>query len=220
MNVNTLLSKITVKSPEMGGQLKDIKKYSILDPEISVTKSRKLLELIINGIETDSAKNLAEKIQTLDSRLPSSIITYMHFIRKLGNSAIHEKEPVPTSVANDVLSVLISLVCWDLKIDTNDTENSQARFFIADPIYKTWSKIAVLTEDGVLYSEYLTYMKPTIFKKEQISFQKFQAEDFCFGELEHRSAYQPLREVSFSEAANYQLQSQDNWVKRYLDQKR
>lgn len=61
-------------------------------------------------------------------------------------------------------------------------------------------------------------MKPTIFKKEHISFQKFQAEDFCFGEIEHRSAYQPLREVSFDEAANYKLHSQNNWLTSYLDQ--
>jgi len=93
-----------------------------------------------------------------------------------------------------------------------------ARFFIADSIYRTWAKIAVLTPDGVLYSEYLDYMRPKTFQRSGFDFARFTSDDFKFGGAEHGHGYQTLREVSQQEAESFLLTKQANWVSRYLEQ--
>ena len=93
----------------------------------------------------------------------------------------------------------------------------KARFFIADPVHRTWPKLAVLTADGVFYSEYLAWMKPVVFRKEGFDFGSFKSDDFAFGSEEHGNAYQSIREVDYEEAINFQLNSQQNWVKAYIE---
>lgn len=216
MTNEILLNEISIRSSTIGNELKKIKTHSILAPEMAVSKARSTLELIVNEIEHAHGDSLFERIQTLSEKSPDSIITYMHFIRKLGNLAIHSQEKISMQIANDVYSAITNIVCWHLQIDQNARLGINARYFIADAIYRTWSKVLVLTENGVLYSEYLTYMKPTKFIKNEIDFYKFKASDYSFGENEHGHAYQTIREVSHNEASSFQLLSQINWVNRYL----
>ncbi len=213
----SLLNAISAKSPELASELKSIYTYSMLDPQLSVSKARSVLEKIVNQVKEADGENLAYKIQSLSSVLPESVLAYMHFIRKLGNSAVHSNESISEQTAKDVQNILTQLTCWHLKINPSNIKNINVRFFIADPIHRTWSKIAVLTEDGILYSEYLSYMEPTIIKKSGINFNTFNASDYSFGEREHGHSYQPMREVSVDEAVAYKLTAQENWVKRYLD---
>lgn len=92
----------------------------------------------------------------------------------------------------------------------------QARYFIADAIHQTWSKVAVLTSGGVLYSEYLHFMNPRIFKREGVDFASFQASDFSFGTDENSHGYQSLRETTREQAEAFSLTRQTSWVGRYL----
>ncbi|MEZ8990112.1 DUF4145 domain-containing protein [Vibrio breoganii] len=216
MNTQQLLKEISIKSSVLGKEIKDVKTYSLLDPDVAVVKARKALELIVNDIEQGSDNNLAQRISNLDSTLPDSVIAYMHFIRKLGNSAAHSGEVMTTQVAEDVQRVLLHLACWHLKIEPKQTSSIKARYFIAEGMYRTWPKIAVLTSDGALYSEYLTFMKPTTFRKTGFDFSSFQSKDFSFGEKEHGNAYQTMAEVSLEEALRYNLKSQKNWVRSYI----
>lgn len=218
MSQKNLLNKIAAKSLHIGQELKAIDAYIKLDPEVAVSKSRKVLEVIVGQMEQSSGADLNEKIQTLKGVLPDTVLTYMHFIRKLGNTAVHSSEQFSEQTAKDVHNVLIHLACWHLNIDINSDKSQRARYFIADPVHRTWAKIAVLTDDGVLYSEYLTYMKPTTYKKSGFDFDSFNACDFSFGKEEHGHAYQRMREVSYQEASTYQLNSQANWIKRYLSE--
>jgi hypothetical protein len=219
MKNDKILSEISIKSPVIGQELKKVYTYALLDPETSLVKARKALELIVCEIEDAKGETLAERIQALNDVLPESVITYMHFIRKLGNSAAHSSENLTEQNAKDAQNILTQLACWHFEIDPEDLSGMKARYFIADPVYRTWAKIAVLTDDGVLYSEYLTFMKPTKFNKVGFDFKEFEAKDFSFGEKEHGNAYQGLREVSFEEAITYTLKSQNNWVKSYVEAK-
>ena len=104
-------------------------------------------------------------------------------------------------------------------VGTSSTAKSvplRVRFFIADAVHRTWPKIAVLTPDGVLYSEYLAYMKPIVFRKEGFDFDSFKEQDFSFGSEEHGFGYQALREVTFEQACEFQLMRQENWVRRHV----
>ncbi len=219
MKNDPLLNEITLKSPSIGQELRSVYTYALLDPETSLVKARKVLELIVREIESAKGDNLAEKIQALNGTLPDSIVAYMHFIRKLGNSAAHSNEKLSEQNAKATHDILTQLACWHLKIDPNNLSGLRARYFIADPLYRTWAKIAVLTDDGVLYSEYLTYMKPTKFRKAGFNFNEFNVQDFSFGEKEHGKAYQTIREVSYQEAITYSLKAQENWVERYVSEK-
>tara|TARA_Y100000589_G_C27175001_1_gene638330 strand:- start:1090 stop:1761 length:672 start_codon:yes stop_codon:yes gene_type:complete len=85
----------------------------------------------------------------------------------------------------------------------------KARLFKADAIYKTWPKIYILTEDGLLYSEYLDYLKPSV-DKQNFSFDSFSENDYSFGD------YQKLSEIDEKTARKFRLVQQDNWVDSYL----
>ncbi len=85
----------------------------------------------------------------------------------------------------------------------------KARFFLAEACYQTWRKIYVLTEDGLLHSKYLNYMKPHEDNK-SVDFETFKAEDYSYG------GYQTLREITLNEALNLGLTRQENWVNNYL----
>ena len=74
----------------------------------------------------------------------------------------------------------------------------KVRFFTAPNIdhnngKSTWQKVYVLTDDGLLYSEYLDYMKPSI-DKQYFNSDTFQASDYLF------NGYQPLTEVTEDDA--------------------
>ncbi|HCG9065896.1 TPA: DUF4145 domain-containing protein [Vibrio parahaemolyticus] len=216
MNYISLLNAISFKSSEFSQELRSIHTYSVLDPQVAVSKSRQVLEKIVNQVEEAQGDNLSSKIQSLSAILPESVVAYMHFIRKLGNSAVHSSEPISEQTAKDVKNILIQLTCWHLKIDPNNLKTGCVRYFIADPVHNTWGKIAILSEDGVLYSEYLTFMKPTKFRLGGFDYSTFKASDYRFGEREHGHAYQSMREVSADEVLSYKLTAQENWVERYL----
>ena len=175
-------------------------------------------------------RTLSDQIKELSGTVPEHIESSMHFIRRNGNTAAHSSEQLNSSFARQNFEVLLSLFCWQFQIDADEIEaredaepkvvtaplpnqhfalggptgplesNTKVRFFIADAIYKTWPKIAVLTEDGTLYSEYLAWNEPTVFKRLGLDFDTFQAKEFFFGGEEHGSAYQPIREVSYRDA--------------------
>ena len=124
--------------------------------------------------------------------------------------------------------MLLSIFQWHLQIDPDElvvaepeisasSDDMKVRFFIADAVHRTWPKLAVLTEDGVLYSEYLAWMKPVVLRKEGFDFTSFKCEDFFFGAEEHGNAYQGIREVDYDEAVKFQLNSQQNWIKAYIE---
>jgi len=224
-----------------------VRSYIESDPQTSITKARKVLEMILSKHLPEEVGNLNDKIRELGNIIPSHVETQMHFIRKLGNTAVHSDESLTPDVARQTFEMLLSILCWELQVKVqpesaneapseshekvaqfdNVTSNIssspkptlKARFFIADEIYRTWPKLAVLSEDGTLYCEYLAWMKPTIFKKDGLDFNTFKATDFSFGEGEHGNAYQNLREVSYQEAIQFKLKQQDNWVKRYLNER-
>jgi len=86
----------------------------------------------------------------------------------------------------------------------------QARFFLAPFILKTWPKIGVLTKDGKFYCEYLNHMKPTIIE-EIFDFSLFEESNYKFED------YQPIQEITFEEAISFELEQQENWVLKYLE---
>ena len=85
----------------------------------------------------------------------------------------------------------------------------RARFFKAEAIYRTWPKIYVLTDDGVLYSEYLDFLKETK-DKQSFDFDSFRENDYSFG------GYQKLIEFDENSARKFRLHQQENWVDAYL----
>jgi hypothetical protein len=89
----------------------------------------------------------------------------------------------------------------------------KARFFYAERAYKTWPKLFVLTQDGILFSEYLDYMKPASISK-QFDFETFESGDYQWG------GYQSLIEISEEEALRKPLTRQINWISSYLNRKR
>ena len=212
-------------SAEFVGDLELISGYLESDPRVVLQKSRHLLEMLVSSYEPEGSK-LDDRINALEG-VPKLIKADMHNIRVKGNIAAHEPEDINAVSARKVFAELLSLFCWHFQIDDADLSKDEepvidpstmkVRFFVADGIHKTWPKIAVLTEEGVLYSEYLAWMKPVIFRKEGFDFESFKSDDFAFGEEEHGNAYQALREVKYEEAANFQLNSQGNWVKSYIE---
>lgn len=86
------------------------------------------------------------------------------------------------------------------------------KFFYAPYIYRTWPKIYVLSEDGILYSKYLfkyNYSEDT----KQFNFVDFKESDYSYG------GYQKMHEISFDVALKTNLISQSNWVKEYVSHK-
>ena len=194
-----------------------------------------------------NAHNLSEKITDLSDSVPRSLVSFMHLIRTIGNTVAHSDEEIDTDSAKQVFEALLKVLCWRYEIEASEFEAAnvsesestaislaqagehsrdkgklpvdkrRARFFVADEVHRTWPKIAVLTDDGTLYSEYLAWMKPTKFKKTDLDFVSFVPADFSFGEEEHGNAYQSLREVTYEEAVSFKLVRQENWVSGYLE---
>ena len=195
---------------------------------------------------SSDAHNLSEKITAVSDSVPRSLVSFMHLIRTIGNTVAHSDEQIDTDSARQVFEALLKVICWKYEIEASELEpsdvsegettkvssakasepsldakvpsliNMGARFFVADEVHRTWPKIAVLIDDGTLYSEYLAWMKPTSYKKTGLDFIKFTSADFSFGAEEHGNAYQSLREVTYEEAVNFKLVRQENWVAGYL----
>lgn len=88
----------------------------------------------------------------------------------------------------------------------------KTRFFYAPAIHRTWPKIFVLTEDGLLYCEYLEQNKVNKFNK-RVSNIDFDEGEFKWG------GYQSMHEIEKPEAISVKLTNQNNWVLSYLDNK-
>jgi len=206
------------------------------DPTIALTKCRTLLEEILKKLDQAEGYGLNERITSLNGQISDTIVTQMHFIRKMGNIGTHASSDANKQSCSQCIASLISVICWFYNIkntlptlelvESKLTLESEipvakkilrARFFIADEIYKTWSKIAILTSDGSLYNEYLHFMNPRTFKCEGINFIQFQVSEFSFGSDEHGHGYQSLREVTQEQAQEFKLTRQHNWVADYLD---
>jgi hypothetical protein len=88
----------------------------------------------------------------------------------------------------------------------------KVRFFYANAVYATWSKLFVLTEDNVFYSEYKNHNK--ISKIElKFDFSLFNETDYQF------RGYQSIIEISQEKALSTTLRAQSNWILSYLNMK-
>lgn len=231
-----VIKQITAKNKRLGDGLLFAVTHMEKDPAIALSKSRSLLESILNNVKQAEGNGLHERIGSLNGQISDTIVTQMHFIRKMGNIGVHAASDANKQSCAQCVICLISVSCWFYGIDNPEltftlvepklatgpsTAVSQpvglkARYFIADGIFKTWPKIAVLTSDGVLYSQYLHFMRLKIFKREGIDFESFNASDFSFGADEHGHNYQPIREVTREQAKSYRLTQQGNWLEGYL----
>jgi hypothetical protein len=86
----------------------------------------------------------------------------------------------------------------------------KTRFFYAPQAFNTWPKLFVLTEDGILYCEYLNFMSPATIRK-KVDFENFKASDYSY------QGYQKMEEIDEVTAKNKVLKSQTNWIARYLN---
>jgi len=227
MKKSSIIKAICQYSADSADELELIQSYVDSDPVAALTKSRRLLESLVSDCSSAKVENLAERINTI-ADLPKQIGTKMHFIRLNGNTALHDDEPIDSATALMAFEMLLSIFQWHLQIDPDElvvaepeisasSDDMKVRFFIADAVHRTWPKLAVLTEDGALSSEYLASMKPVVLRKEGFDFTSFKCEDFFFGAEEHGNAYQGIREVNYDEAVNFQLTSQQNWIKGYIE---
>lgn len=92
-----------------------------------------------------------------------------------------------------------------------------ARFFYAPYMLhekgtETWPKLFVLTDDDVLYCEYLFYMEQAFISK-SFNFESFKANHYSY------EGYQHLEEISYQRAQREVLTQQGNWIDRYLREK-
>jgi hypothetical protein len=97
-------------------------------------------------------------------------------------------------------------------------EKIAARYFLAPEVKEnglnTWTKLFVLTEDNILYCEYLEYMRPALVKK-NFDFKEFKASDYSWG----AGRFQHLQEIDYKTAQNIVLERQANWIDAYLQKK-
>jgi hypothetical protein len=84
------------------------------------------------------------------------------------------------------------------------------RFFYAEKSHNTWPKLFVLTEDGILYCEYLDHYNHTMFK-EQVNYSSFDASIFKW------NGYQSMVEIDQNTAVSTNLTKQQNWVLNYIN---
>lgn len=94
----------------------------------------------------------------------------------------------------------------------------KARYFIAPAVLNnglnTWKKLFVLTEDNVLYCEYLEFKEPAKVIK-QFDFQSFKASHYSWG----RGEFQHMFETDYESIINEKLSCQKNWIDSYLEAK-
>lgn len=88
------------------------------------------------------------------------------------------------------------------------------RYFYAPAIFSPNPKLYVLTGDGILYSESRDFSVIQIERSEVDDFDDFDPKSF------HSEDHPILVEISKNEAEELSLNTQANWVKRYLLEKR
>jgi len=84
------------------------------------------------------------------------------------------------------------------------------KFYYAEKTHETWAKLFVLTDDGILYCEYLDHLKPATFS-EKVDFSTFDASKFKW------SNYQSIVEIDQDLAVKTALTRQKNWVLNYIN---
>ncbi|MCL1143219.1 DUF1643 domain-containing protein [Shewanella gaetbuli] len=174
--------------------------HSIFDPQ----RNNELNELFIKDVPVifawgiDPALNhLAEMaIKTLKIKSPigklktDSVLAYYHPLPR------GDKQQIQW--VNDITHMLNMV-----------SAKKTFRFFYAKKTYNTWPKLFVLSDDGVLYSEYLNHNKLTIYK-ESVSCSGFDDNQFKW------EGYQPIVEINRGEALCTRLTNQVNWVEQYM----
>lgn len=212
---NKLLISINLRNTKVYELLSSAIAIYKTSPALSVVECRKVIELLV---KENDGNGLHEKIFNSESDTPDIIRTKMHYVRKLGNNGAHSSTPMDIETAKQCISNTLSIVKWKYKIPEADPQ-LRFRYFIADAVHRTWAKIAVLSSDGILYSEYLYFNILRRVSKSDIDFSNFRHTDHSFGAEEHGHAYQPMREVSFNEACQFTLTRQVNWVAAYVAKK-
>ena len=90
----------------------------------------------------------------------------------------------------------------------------KARYFYAPAIFSVIPKIFILTEDLKLYSETREHGLVTVDNQQAVQFEKFNPS------LHETEEYPILLEITQTEAIETSLNSQINWVNRYIEEKR
>lgn len=88
-----------------------------------------------------------------------------------------------------------------------------AKLFYAAPIFTNIPKIMVLTQDGILYTEFQEYDVLKIETQDGVNFDNFNVNDF---ECEDYPVWLPL---TINEAQEMQFAGQPTWIHRYLSEK-
>ena len=99
-----------------------------------------------------------------------------------------------------------------MKEITQELNIMEARFFYGAATHRTWPKLFVLTEDGILYTQFLDFMSPKSMEN-TFDFKTFEATDYSW------SDYQSLVEIDEETAKSKNLTKQSNWIESYLNKK-
>ena len=174
--------------------------HSIFDP----ARQKELKKLFVADVPVIFAWGVNPKLQSLAQMVINTIGYKLSVGKKKYGSQVLYYHPLPR---NDEQRQQ-----WVNEISKSLNERIQRkgfRYFFAEKSHNTWPKLFVLTEDGVLYCEYLDRYKLTIFK-EKVDFSYFEPSEFKW------SGYQSIVEIKESTAINVQLTKQSNWILRYI----
>ena len=106
--------------PEMQADCARAESYTTSDPRSACIYSRRTVELLVNylydvlALPIPYKDDLAAKINDakFKSEVGLGITTKLNLIRKLGNTAVHESQPIPPRAAMDVLRELHHVMLW------------------------------------------------------------------------------------------------------------
>ena len=110
----------TVGWPEMHADCARAESYATSDPRSACFYSRRTVELLIDylydvlAVPIPYKNDLAAKINdpAFKSKVGVGIATKLNLIRKLGNTAVHDAQPIPPRVALDALRELHHVMLW------------------------------------------------------------------------------------------------------------
>lgn len=106
--------------PEMYADCTRAESYATGDPRSACFYSRRTVELLVDylydvlALPIPYKNDLAAKINDsgFKSKVGVGIATKLNLIRKLGNTAVHEAQPIPPRVALDALRELHHVMLW------------------------------------------------------------------------------------------------------------
>lgn len=106
--------------PEMHGDCIKAESYATSDPRASCVYSRRAVEHLVNylydllALPIPYKDDLAAKINDakFKSKAGIGIATKLNLIRKLGNAAVHEAQPIPSRAALNALRELHHVMLW------------------------------------------------------------------------------------------------------------